>query len=173
MFGENLEISLRFVIFEISSILCWGLLYKKLFHIYMTERAFYWEDVSTLKNWGVAWGRRGVRVQGMQGGCLGRVGSVSRIVNWVYWVNWGGILFKILRSNWQQMQNGSKWYILHHLHKKHNNYEDGFINTVINQKILLNFIQIQIIFWTFLVEATSFFWRSWLFLEIFLHHTLC
>ena len=48
----------------------------------MTERAFYWEDVSTLKNWGVAWGRRGVRVQGMQGGCLGRVGSVSRVVNW-------------------------------------------------------------------------------------------
>ena len=152
-------------------ILVWDLLflkYKKLFHIYMTERAFYWVDVSTLKNWGVAWGRRGVRVQG---GCLGRVGGVSRVVNWAQGTEEAYFL-KFIRSRWQQMQNGSKWYILHHLHKKHNNYEDGFINTVINLKILLNFIQIQIVFLTFLVEASYFFWRSWLFLEIFQHHTL-
>ena len=128
----------------------------------MTERAFCWVDVSTLKRWGGWLGEGwGLGYRGVWEVLVGESNGILR-----------GLLYFKWRSRWQLMQKGSKLYILHHFHKRDDNHEYVFVNTLINQKIFLNFVQIHTIILTFPVKAITLFWRSWLSLEIFFHHTL-
>ena len=83
-----------YIHFEIYITHCWGLLNKKPFPIYMTDKAFYWVDVGTFI-WGMLGGWSKGRVDLGGGGALG--GEDGGI-------KWGGMTLGIEGSKKESKQ---------------------------------------------------------------------